>query len=133
MAFPSIHLLCIQDSFNSYPRSTVKITRNQWNWQRDRYDVRDHLLDERSFFDLMSSLDIPVLFRNITLNRVLVIRSDVLHSLGIPGLGVKLDSCPGRINGTIFISRHGLFLGSCYELCGRGHRAIPISFLTSYS
>lgn len=89
------------------------------------------MLDERPFFDLMSSLDVPVLLNSIILSRVLVIRSDVLHSLGVPGLGVKLDSCPGRINGTMFFSSYGLFMGSCYELCGRGHRSIPITFLAS--
>jgi len=63
--------------------------------------------------------------------RVLLTSTDVLHSLGIPGLGVKLDSTPGRLNTTVIeIIVPGLFVGSCYELCGRGHSIIPINLLS---
>jgi len=66
--------------------------------------------------------------REIT--RIITISTDVLHSLGIPRIGVKLDASPGRIRITTTESlTPGIFLGSCYELCGRGHRAIPIHVL----
>jgi cytochrome c oxidase subunit 2 len=32
--------------------------------------------------------------------RVLVTSSDVLHCWAIPSFGVKIDSCPGRLNQT---------------------------------
>lgn len=57
-------------------------------------------------------------------------RTDVLHSLGIPGLGIKLDSVPGRLNSLVIETQDtGLFPGACYELCGRGHRVIPVRVL----
>jgi len=60
-------------------------------------------------------------------SRIIVSRRDVLHSLGFPSLGVKLDSSPGRLNvTTVEASSLGLLVGSCYELCGRGHSAMPI-------
>jgi len=61
--------------------------------------------------------------------RILLSRSDVLHSLGLPSLGVKLDSVPGRINSTIIDGSSRVSIGSCYELCGTGHSAMPVSFI----
>jgi len=81
--------------------------------------------------DLMRSYESPLLLRRIKDTRILTIRTDVLHSLGIPRLGVKLDASPGRIRITVLESSFpGAFLGSCYELCGSGHRAMPINFLS---
>jgi len=40
---------------------------------------------------------------------------------------VKADAIPGRINQLIIlIKRPGIFLGQCSEICGAGHRFIPI-------
>jgi heme/copper-type cytochrome/quinol oxidase subunit 2 len=45
---------------------------------------------------------------------------------------VKLDSIPGRLNFTTVEMTHmGLNWASCYELCGNGHRAIPLCILRS--
>jgi len=88
----------------------------------------DHLLDTREV-EYLSSLLSPVLFRTGSV-RVVLSRTDVLHSLGVPRLGVKLDSVPGRLNSTFLsFTRQGIFSGSCYELCGNGHRAMPIRLL----
>lgn len=62
--------------------------------------------------------------------RLLLTRTDVLHSLGVPRLGVKLDSVPGRLNfTTLEASSLCLHWGSCYELCGGGHSSMPLTFL----
>jgi heme/copper-type cytochrome/quinol oxidase subunit 2 len=128
IAAPRIHLLCVQDALCLSPSSRVKIIRNQWNWQREQVDSVDHLLDSEQLFS-RGSFESPIL-SEIGSVRVVLRRTDVLHSLGVPRLGVKLDSVPGRLNTTTSdITRLGLFLGSCYELCGRGHRVIPISWL----
>jgi len=72
---------------------------------------------------------VPIILQTNTF-RVLVSRTDVLHSLGVPSLGVKLDSTPGRLNATIVdIIDKGLFEGFCFELCGRGHSIMPLRFL----
>ncbi len=50
--------------------------------------------------------------------RVLVTGADVLHSWAVPSLGVKVDSCPGRLNLiNVFIKREGVFYG---QLCCHG-------------
>lgn len=126
IAYPSIHLLCTQDAMCTNPFYTVKVISNQWNWQRETLDVSDHLLD-REKLDELRSYDCPFLLPLKEVSRIMVSRRDVLHSLGFPSLGVKLDSSPGRLNvTTVEASSLGLIVGSCYELCGRGHRAIPI-------
>lgn len=126
IAFPSIFLLCVQDSIRQSPNNSLKIVSNQWNWQRESLESVDHLLDSDRI-DLISSYESPILIVNNKRIRILTIRTDVLHSLGIPSLGIKLDAAPGRIRITILESSiPGVFLGSCYELCGSGHRAIPI-------
>jgi len=89
----------------------------------------DHLLDVDSL-DREGSFEVPLLLKNGTVSRILVTRTDVLHSFGVPALGVKLDAAPGRLNATsIEVSSLGLFVGSCFELCGRGHRIMPINVL----
>ncbi len=130
IAVPRISLLCIQDTLNLIPNNSIKLTSNQWNWQREQIEVIDHLVD-RSKLDELGRYDSPLIIPFIKINRILLSSRDVLHSLGIPSLGIKLDSAPGRLNAVIFESfNFGLLIGSCYELCGRGHRAIPIYFLS---
>lgn len=59
--------------------------------------------------------------------RVLVTSADVLHSWAIPSLGIKVDSCPGRLNQVhLFIKREGVFYGQCSEICGVNHGFMPI-------
>lgn len=131
IALPSIYLLLTQDSYYSGPSFTVKLTRNQWNWQREwreTEDSVDHLLDEERI-EKLGSFSSPVILKINKIIRILLRRSDVLHSLGIPRIGIKLDSNPGRLNCVIVdSSSFGIFQGSCYELCGRGHSAMPVFF-----
>lgn len=59
--------------------------------------------------------------------RVLVRSRDVIHAWAIPGLGLKMDAVPGRINQIFtFISRPGIYYGQCSEICGANHRFMPI-------
>lgn len=51
-----------------------------------------------------------------------VTSSDVIHSMFVPHLGVKIDAIPGRINYAWFmIPQPGTYLGQCTELCGQAH------------
>ena len=55
--------------------------------------------------------------------------NDVIHSIWIPSVGVKIDAIPGTINSVIFISKFkGILVGCCAELCGIGHDNMPICF-----
>lgn len=48
---------------------------------------------------------------------------DVIHSLGIYSLGIKVDAVPGRVNLSYGLRSlvNGEYRGYCYELCGSGH------------
>jgi cytochrome c oxidase subunit 2 len=129
IVYPRIHLLCLQDARRQVVRNTVKVISNQWNWQRETRDVVDHLLDSEAV-DLLAAYETPIILKSDTITRVITISTDVLHSLGIPRLGIKLDAMPARISITILESDiQGSFVGSCYELCGRGHSSIPLHVL----
>nr|YP_010410228.1 cytochrome c oxidase subunit II [Tapes dorsatus]URH16439.1 cytochrome c oxidase subunit II [Tapes dorsatus] len=59
---------------------------------------------------------------------VLVSTVDVMHSWGVPELGIKIDAIPGRINsGSVVPKVPGFYYGFCYELCGTGHSEMPIT------
>jgi cytochrome c oxidase subunit 2 len=123
-------LLCLQDRRAQSPSSTVKVIRNQWNWQREvDEEITDHLLDI-DVSDILAAYETPIVTFVGLDNRVITIRTDVLHSLGLPKMGIKLDAAPGRIRRSTFNNLvPGVVVGSCYELCGSGHRAIPINVL----
>jgi len=55
---------------------------------------------------------------------------DVIHSLSIPALSVKLDCIPGRLSQCApHICTEGTYIGYCAELCGLGHSAMPINLV----
>ena len=59
--------------------------------------------------------------------KILITSADVLHSWSIPGLGVKVDAVPGRINQFIVEAKFpGTLKGQCSELCGTMHAFMPI-------
>nr|YP_010393152.1 cytochrome c oxidase subunit II [Nototeredo knoxi]UPX89278.1 cytochrome c oxidase subunit 2 [Nototeredo knoxi] len=61
---------------------------------------------------------------------VVVCTADVIHSWGVPALGVKMDAVPGRANHLgVRPYRVGYAYGNCYELCGYGHSVMPITVL----
>lgn len=129
IALPRIYLLCLQDNYN-FSNIRRKIIASQWRWQSEIYDNEgvDHLLDT-GFIDV-ASYETVFYFKARSLIRLMVRRIDVLHSLGMPNLGIKLDAIPGRLNATILdTSVQGITVGSCFELCGSGHRMIPLNWL----
>jgi len=66
---------------------------------------------------------------------------DVQHSWWIPKLGGKADAVPGHTNETWFkVSKPGLYVGECAELCGEGHashraivKAVPVDRFESWA
>nr|UJH93116.1 cytochrome c oxidase subunit II [Venus verrucosa] len=63
-------------------------------------------------------------------NEVLVLTADVMHSWGVPELGVKADAVPGRCNSlSVEPVLSGIMFGNCYELCGEGHSQMPINVI----
>ena len=54
--------------------------------------------------------------------RLLVTAVNVIHSFGLPTLGLRFDGIPGRLNAVAFqFARAGFFRGTCMELCGMLH------------
>lgn len=130
LAIPSFRVLYLFD-FIGICDFTVRIVGNQWYWS---YDYEDQVFDAYMTQELN-----PGVFRLLDTDEYLVLpafnfvsflvtSSDVIHSWGVPGLCIKIDACPGRINEfDVEVNRIGTFYGSCYELCGVGHAFMPIT------
>ena len=115
---------------------TLKVIGHQWYWS---YEYPDH---GNFTFDaiLVAAEDLEDKSKRLmeTDNRVvlpvgkkirlLLTADDVLHSWGVPSLGIKLDTVPGRLNETwVEIKREGVYYGFCSELCGVNHSFMPIA------
>ena len=130
IALPSFRLLYLMDDFSDNAL-TIKVIGNQWYWSYNYNDVDfDSYMSQDlnpGFFRLLDT-DEHLIVPSNTPIRFLVTSTDVIHSWGIPALGIKMDACPGRLNqiGTE-IYRPGLYFGQCYELCGVGHAFMPIT------
>lgn len=148
IAIPSFSLLYTMDEVID-PLLTVKIIGHQWYWSYEFVNPIEYLeaVDESFDFDLNVNFDSYMLPDDelimgqlrllevdnrlklpIEINiRLLITSGDVLHSWGVPSLGVKLDACPGRMNQTmLYIKRSAVFYGQCSELCGINHGFMPI-------
>lgn len=103
--------------------SSICVIGRQWYWS---YDYVGGSYDSYVCKDGFQ-VDKPIRLVYGTPYRFLVTSSDVIHSFAIPGLGIKMDAIPGRLNQISFIpDRYGVFTGYCSELCGAGHSYMPI-------
>lgn len=140
IAFPSFRILYIMDEVLS-PTLTIKVVGHQWYWSYeysdfvtesgdsidfDSYMIPETDLEKGQFrlLDVDNRLVVPVDCHI----RLIITGSDVLHSFGVPSLGLKLDAVPGRLNQVSFIAeRTGVFYGQCSEICGVWHGFMPIA------
>lgn len=115
---------------------TLKVIGHQWYWSYEYPDHGNFTFDANMVFE--EDLEDPSKRLMETDNRVvlpvgkkirlLLTATDVLHSWGVPALGVKLDTVPGRLNETwVEITRPGVYYGFCSELCGVNHSFMPIA------
>jgi cytochrome c oxidase subunit 2 len=75
----------------------------------------------------MLEVDNRLIIPELTHVRFIVTAADVIHSLGVPALGIKVDAYPGRLNqASILVNREGVFYGQCSEICGLLHSSMPI-------
>lgn len=121
---------------------TVKVRGNQWSWT---YIYPDASGDLSNGFEFTSSLlpdedidtakgqkrqlsvDYPLVVPAGENILVLVTADRVIHSFGVPALGIKTDAVPGKTSETWFnIRQPGTYYGVCYELCGLRHGYMPI-------
>lgn len=115
---------------------TLKVTGHQWYWSYEYPDNGNFTFDANMTFadDLedkslrMMETDNHVVLPVGKKVRLLFTADDVLHSWGVPSLGVKLDAVPGRLNETwVQITEPGMYYGFCSELCGVNHSYMPIA------
>lgn len=129
IALPSFRLLYLMDDI-LLPNISIKIIGNQWYWsynylneEFDSYINQDLQLGDIRNYDVDEHLILP----SNTYIRFLITSTDVIHSWGLPSLGIKMDAVPGRINQIgLEIYREGIYYGSCYEICGINHSYMPI-------
>lgn len=135
LALPSLRILYIIDEIST-AFLTIKAVGHQWYWRYEYSDFNE--LEFDSYIipteDLSSGqfrlleVDNRVIIPSNTEIRFLITAADVLHSWTIPGIGVKADAVPGRLNQVgIIATRPGIFYGQCSEICGANHSFIPIS------
>jgi len=139
IAFPSFRLLYLMDEVIS-PTLTIKVVGHQWYWS---YEYSDFITDSGDSIDFDSYMipesDLELgQFRLLDVDnrliipvdchiRLIITANDVLHSFGVPSLGLKLDAVPGRLNQvSLLAERSGTFYGQCSEICGVWHGFMPI-------
>jgi cytochrome c oxidase subunit 2 len=135
LGVPSLELLYKREFSLSNLNFRLKVIAHQWYWTYDYRDISDKTFDSYilpiltlpdSFFRVLEVDNRAVLPFN-SINRLLVLRADVLHSFALPRCGLKIDATPGRLNQTfIIINRPAVVYGQCSEICGANHRFIPI-------
>jgi len=140
IAIPSFGLLYMIDEVVD-PELTLKVIGHQWYWSyeySDYQNTNNESLNFDSFMipeeDLLKGqyrlleVDNRVVLPINTNIRVIITAADVLHSWGVPSLGIKCDAVPGRLNQIgLIIKREGVYYGQCSEICGVNHGFMPIT------
>lgn len=114
---------------------TLKVVGQQWFWHYEFSNLGEGLECAITPLEELRAVRLHRNFRTtpvLTLPQGLRVRvcltsRDVIHRWSIPSLGVKRDCNPGLLTTLSFKpSLVGVFFGGCAEICGVGHRAIPI-------
>lgn len=117
-------------------RLNVKVIGHQWFWtydysglgdwmKFDSYMVRGNSLNlgDLRLLEVDNRLVLPVGVYNC----VNITSTDVIHSWFLPRYGFKLDALPGINNRhLLWFDNVGVYYGMCSEICGAGHRYIPV-------
>lgn len=130
IALPSIKTLYIIEEIVR-PILTIKAIGYQWNWAYEYSNLLKEgitsIISNTTEKIRVSTTSRNLIIPTISPTRIIITSKDVLHSWTIPSLGIKADATPGRINQCILITkRPGIIIGQCSEICGAGHRFIPI-------
>ena len=112
----------------------VEVTGQKWQWtfnhgigemdesaDDDRFD--DEFPYDEYAYEVGTGSYIPELWLPVDETTRFNLRSpDVVHNLGIPSFGMRMDVIPGRVNHYVITpTREGVYRGACYELCGTYH------------
>jgi cytochrome c oxidase subunit 2 len=119
---------------------TVKIVGYQWYWGYELPDYgvaefESHVIPTKELKEgqpRLLEVDEPLVLPVGKTIRLLMTAdpNGVIHAWGIPALGIKRDTIPGRVSeGWIKIKEPGVYYGECYELCGPDHSQMPIKVI----
>ena len=130
IAIPSLKTLYIIEE-RVKPIISIKVIGYQWYWRYEYSEITNtqfnSIITKRNYIRLIETsnhLIIPIK----TPSRILITSKDVIHSWTIPTLGIKVDATPGRINQIfLIVNKPRVIVGQCSEICGAGHRFIPIT------
>jgi len=131
IALPSLKTLYIMEEI-FYPIISLKIIGYQWYWGYEYVEINNlsynsMIISSLRLFRLLETSNHLVIPFQLPI-QLIVSSKDVIHSWTIPCLGIKVDAIPGRINQLLMvINRPGLIIGQCSEICGAGHRFMPIT------
>ena len=142
MALPATRtVVAMKDTSNA--DLTVKATGYQWQWGYDYIRGEGEGIgflsrlatpraqiegNEAKTGNYLSEVTEPLVVPVNRKIRVITTANDVIHSWGVPALGVKQDAIPGFTRDTWFRAEQtGTFYGRCYELCGKDHAFMPIA------
>lgn len=130
LGIPRLTLLYQQESLHFQAEVVAKVIGHQWYWEYNlpEMDVSFDSITTKitDFFPLADRDERFILpfWKNILF---LVRRTDVIHSFTLPGLGIKADANPGRLNSINSLRKiPGWYVGQCRELCGSLHSNIAI-------
>ncbi len=142
MALPATRtVVAMKDTSNA--DLTVKATGYQWQWGYDYIRGEGEGIgflarlatpraqiegNEPKTAHYLSEVTEPLVVPVNKKVRIITTANDVIHSWGVPALGVKQDAIPGFTRDTWFrADKIGTFYGRCYELCGKDHAFMPIA------
>jgi len=142
MALPATRtIVAMKDTGNA--DVTIKATGYQWQWGYDYIrgegegiGFLSQLATPRSQIEgneaktplYLSEVTQPLVVPVNQKIRIITTANDVIHSWGVPALGVKQDAIPGFTRDAWFRGDQiGTFYGRCYELCGKDHAFMPIA------
>ena len=142
MALPATRtVVAMKDTSNA--DLTVKATGYQWQWGYDYIRGEGEGIgflsrlatpraqiegNEPKTANYLSEVTEPLVVPVNRKVRVITTANDVIHSWGVPALGVKQDAIPGFTRDAWFRAEQvGTFYGRCYELCGKDHAFMPIA------
>lgn len=124
-------------SFDEGYMNILNIRGQQWFWS---YNIKENIISWEEICLQRNSSDGLFLFYSFIpcyLNLyqpILVIGDsiDVIHSWGVPMLGIKFDLIPGHITlETLLPVLSGFFVGNCFEICGIYHSFMTINLIVS--
>ena len=142
MALPATRtVVAMKDTTNA--DLTVKVTGYQWQWGYDYIRGEGEGIgflsrlatpraqiegNEAKTATYLSEVTEPLVVPVNKKVRIIITANDVIHSWGVPALGVKQDAVPGFTRDAWFRADHvATFYGRCYELCGKDHAFMPIA------